>query len=391
VFSGTFLFLIKTKWGEKMHLNFETIMVETTYSSSIGYISLNCRVLARDEQTGHERVGGLLQAIVMSENWSNEHLPKLANGIDERLSSSLMCLHFNRLFMGTVAIIMQSEFSGDFREMEDKAFIELSQFLVEVLCADNIITFPPFVWETKKKLGYKKITGEDKRRYFVKSRDQEVLSWIESDEENDGQLRDTVTPYYRSEPLVYLYRLKSVELAKGMFLSLSEDAKQLITVFEEQKNKLMVTTEIRGMVNLSSDDVSLAILELIEFDLVEETTSAEITDEVEIVGEPAMVTPSNPCNENDLLKAIEDGDIGKVKEILKNGGIDVNAAGEDEKTGLFVAIEKSNEEMVGCLLEFGADPNYETSDGTTALKLCWRKPNRFIEKLLADHGAVVGF
>jgi ankyrin repeat protein len=69
-----------------------------------------------------------------------------------------------------------------------------------------------------------------------------------------------------------------------------------------------------------------------------------------------MSTEKAPGEESSLAKAIKDGKLAVVVELLKRGA-DVNALDSSGDTPLYIAAGKGNPELVKLLLDAGADPN----------------------------------
>lgn len=69
---------------------------------------------------------------------------------------------------------------------------------------------------------------------------------------------------------------------------------------------------------------------------------------------------------DDLIKAAEDADIEKVKQLIEQGA-DVDAKNEYGWTALMAAAWWGNTEIVKLLIQAGADVNAENIDGGTAL------------------------
>ncbi|KAG2430177.1 hypothetical protein HXX76_010276 [Chlamydomonas incerta] len=69
-----------------------------------------------------------------------------------------------------------------------------------------------------------------------------------------------------------------------------------------------------------------------------------------------------------LLQAVEDGDAGRVAEVLKDFKADINTPGPDGDTALHLACLYGHEDCVLALLAGGADANaVNKEDGSTAL------------------------
>lgn len=110
------------------------------------------------------------------------------------------------------------------------------------------------------------------------------------------------------------------------------------------------------------------------------------------------------CTTGDLIDAIKQGDVAKVRELL-DGGANPNAVvTKEDIEGLFLygdtnivkqtpvlilAIETKNTEIMKALLAAGADPNAKTTSGCTALYYAVGAEQRVPEMtaLLLEHGA----
>lgn len=91
---------------------------------------------------------------------------------------------------------------------------------------------------------------------------------------------------------------------------------------------------------------------------------------------------------NELLSAVERGNITHVKQLLKSG-FSVNSKGFLGATALMKAALKGNEEMVKLLLDFGADIYVKDDGGATPLHYAVRAGNTKIVELLVKSGADV--
>lgn len=80
-------------------------------------------------------------------------------------------------------------------------------------------------------------------------------------------------------------------------------------------------------------------------------------------------------------------------EILLNAGAEINAKDEKDYTPLHNAVEKAvsqnkeNNSVVKTLLEKGANPNIQTSNGDTPLHIATRSQKGFLIQLLLEHNA----
>ncbi len=94
-------------------------------------------------------------------------------------------------------------------------------------------------------------------------------------------------------------------------------------------------------------------------------------------------------DQTDLHKAALEGDVERVKELLKKGA-DQNIQDEDGDTPLHNAASGGNVNVAKLLLVYGADPTVEDKDGKTPLDLARAKGRRevvsVIEKWLRRRG-----
>lgn len=89
-----------------------------------------------------------------------------------------------------------------------------------------------------------------------------------------------------------------------------------------------------------------------------------------------------------LLEAIENNNVSKVREIL-NSGVDINVE-KDGEFPLETACWIGNKEVVELLIENGADVNFaDECEFRTSLMLASRHGHTEIVKLLIEHGADV--
>lgn len=84
-----------------------------------------------------------------------------------------------------------------------------------------------------------------------------------------------------------------------------------------------------------------------------------------------------------LLLAAGLGHIEIAKSLVAYG-IDINSRGKLDRTALITAVAFSNEEMVGALLQLGADPSLQDAEGNTAQTIAEDKGNKPIVSLLAE-------
>ncbi|CAM9431663.1 unnamed protein product [Choristocarpus tenellus] len=71
--------------------------------------------------------------------------------------------------------------------------------------------------------------------------------------------------------------------------------------------------------------------------------------------------------DTELHKAAHNGDLGKVKELIETGEVDVNAPGAAERRPLHRAAGGNNVEIMNYLLEKGAPVDQVDKSGRTAL------------------------
>lgn len=85
----------------------------------------------------------------------------------------------------------------------------------------------------------------------------------------------------------------------------------------------------------------------------------------------------------ELINAIYENDIEKVKQLIKN--VDINwQEPEEGYTLLHIAVDAKNIEVVKILIEAGADVTIEDPFGETALQWAIEFSNLEIAKLLID-------
>jgi ankyrin repeat protein len=99
---------------------------------------------------------------------------------------------------------------------------------------------------------------------------------------------------------------------------------------------------------------------------------------------------SNVCylvDPEEMLKACQQGDLPRVRQLLESDSTLVNARGAEQKTPLHWAAEKNNAELAGLLLGAGADLNAEVSWGMTPLAWAANMGSRDVAAVLLAHGA----
>ena len=100
----------------------------------------------------------------------------------------------------------------------------------------------------------------------------------------------------------------------------------------------------------------------------------------------------NPKNEPEILAACRTGNLGWVKELLKNNPDYVNQTFRAGKAGdmvppLYLAAQEGHKEVVTLLLKVNADPNWQCKDGTTALYMASQNEYKGVVGLLLDNQA----
>lgn len=93
--------------------------------------------------------------------------------------------------------------------------------------------------------------------------------------------------------------------------------------------------------------------------------------------------------ESDLLAAAIDGDVERVKVILKNSAIDVNQRNIKGQTPLHLAAYHGHESVVNVLLDCGADLHLKDDASDTALHSATYKSHKSIIEQLLNSGACV--
>jgi ankyrin repeat protein len=92
-------------------------------------------------------------------------------------------------------------------------------------------------------------------------------------------------------------------------------------------------------------------------------------------------------NEEQLFNAVENDDVGEVKQLLA-AGANPNIADQYGRTPLYYAAVSGNKEIVKILLDYHADPNRADNDGRTPLHdAAGRSGNKEIVQILLDYGA----
>lgn len=104
----------------------------------------------------------------------------------------------------------------------------------------------------------------------------------------------------------------------------------------------------------------------------------------------ALATVMIACadEKDSLLRAAQDGDLGRVQTFL-DGGADINVKDKTTRTPLMYATIKNHQEIVQLLLDRGADANTRNDLGETALTLAAREGHPEIAQALLRKGANV--
>jgi len=89
----------------------------------------------------------------------------------------------------------------------------------------------------------------------------------------------------------------------------------------------------------------------------------------------------------EMLKACQQGDLPRVRQLLESDSTLVNARGAQQKTPLHWAAEKNNADLAQLLLSAGADLNAEVSWGMTPLAWAANVGSREVADILLAHGA----
>jgi ankyrin repeat protein len=101
------------------------------------------------------------------------------------------------------------------------------------------------------------------------------------------------------------------------------------------------------------------------------------------VAVPSTVTAASV---DELVTAVWGFDTKKVTELI-DSGVDINGTNSQGTTALLLACSfKDNDEMIGLLLDKGADPNVRGPRGETALGFAARYSVKAV-KMLLDKGA----
>ena len=102
-----------------------------------------------------------------------------------------------------------------------------------------------------------------------------------------------------------------------------------------------------------------------------------------------IVAGQDPATDVALRKAVQDGEMQTVKDLLAKGA-NVNAKDDKGRTALlWVAPARDNPEMVKVLIEKGADVNAKDNEGETALMIAASQSNPGILEALIEAGAEV--
>jgi len=353
-----------------LDLDYEKLLVTMSFIKGQNYLDINCKVLLSDERTGLREEGGHLRAVVISSNWSQESFSVITDGIDVEANNCAKCLESNNIIEGTVGIILDSDFGGRYRAYESKAFVDLTALMNDVLLCDFIVTPLPISPELKKNLGFHYVNGTDYESYSIRYNNIGPTLISETNPLND--LPELIWPTTQ-----ILNRLHSVPFAESV-PGLSAQAKRIVSLFKSNGNLAMTKSQIIHELDVAEDEISLAMMELLDYELLEETYLKE--------GEPSLENDRTICG-MDFFQSIQNSDHEKVEALLRRTDLSVNDVGEDGRNALFMAIENKDMKMIEILLKSGADPNYEFEDGMTAIKLCWLTQYRAAESLLKEYGA----
>lgn len=359
------------------HLTYLGLDISTNFTDGQDYLELRGQVRIMDDQTGQEKTVGKITATVLSEQWSEVKLVSIAAGIDERLHSCLKCLEEYDLFVGKVAVILESEFIGEFKRYEEQAFRDLTYFLDRALQVDHTITSFPFERQLKKELGYQRTWGPDKRSYSIRTT-----------REFEPCIPDvSIVPFdYQTKQVGPIYNRLRTNFDPSSVLSLSDEARKVISILETNRGRALNKADILKECPFSEDELSLAMLELIEIDLIiEESAEQQLSCDPKSSEEcTAAIT------ELSILGDVKTGNVARVAELIESGA-DINELTAEGWNALFIAIDNKDNEMAKLLLQKGIDANYESIDGTTALKFSWRTQNRIIEQILTQYGVTMRF
>lgn len=94
-------------------------------------------------------------------------------------------------------------------------------------------------------------------------------------------------------------------------------------------------------------------------------------------------------NENEILEAAEEGDLNRIKELLKIRKELVNIIDRDKYTPLHRACSTNQKEVALLLIENGADVDAKTDMGWTPLHSCCHWNSLDCANILLQHGADV--
>lgn len=362
-------------------LEYEKLNIATSFINGQDYLDITGRVQLTDESIGFSREGGCIRAFVISSRWTSQSFTELTAGMDEKLYNCANCLEAHNLGAGTAAFIVGSEFVASEREHEERAFIDLDSFLQDVLGCEIIVTFLPFNPELKRRQGYTRIWGPDKRSYSIKYDLGEVVQnaeiYVDYDETELG------FPNANGGPL--LNKLRSVSMAEAGG-ELSEGAMRIVNFFKENGNAPFSKEQIMDAIELQEDDLSFAMMELLNLDLLVELEGKEEVQEM-VDEETAQESEHTDIQDGSFLQAVLSRQYDKVRDLLWQPGVQINEVDGEDRNALFIALDNRDIEMVKLLLEAGIDPNFENEDGLTAIKMCWLIRFREAEVLLREHGA----
>lgn len=95
---------------------------------------------------------------------------------------------------------------------------------------------------------------------------------------------------------------------------------------------------------------------------------------------------SSPTKPSLLLKAASEGDLSKMKELLKSGQ-NIESIGKFEQTPLMITISNNHVEAALFLISNGANVNHTTKNKSTAIQLAAMNGQTAVLKALLDAGA----
>lgn len=375
-----FLFIKRKVYLTMKQLMYENLCISASYLKGQDYLDLTCTVLLNEERTGTTTEGGTIRAAIISSNWTSLSFTDIAAGLDENILECARCLELNNLTTGTAAFITESECKGIEREYEAKAFEDLTSYLTEVLHCDLIITYMPFNKDTSARLGYKRVRAMN-FSYLVRIQNDSHTPFSSPHREVENYNDEEDPSIIDWAGKVILNRLSN-DYRPELIFGLSNGARCVFELFNDNGNIPLTKSHIYKSLDLSEDDLSYCMMELLEKGIMEE----EI-DETEI----DMIQEDSPIKSIGLLEAVQNKEYDTVCKLLQDSNVDVNEVDNNGQNALFIALRHKELELIKLLLEAGIDPNYEDSEGLTAMKLCWISRNRDAENLLKKYGATLDF